>query len=60
LDDEAINKRSKVGVGDIIFGMIGTIGNPVIIKSEDFAIKNVALIKFLGLSKIRDYALLDP
>jgi type I restriction enzyme S subunit len=25
--------------------MIGTIGNPVIVKSEGFAIKNVALIK---------------
>ena len=40
-----INKRSKVSVGDILFGMIGTIGNPVRVKSEGFAIKNVALIK---------------
>lgn len=40
-----INKRSKVDIGDILFGMIGTIGNPVIVKKEDFAIKNVALIK---------------
>ena len=40
-----INKRSKVDVGDILFGMIGTIGNPVRIKTDDFAIKNVALIK---------------
>jgi type I restriction enzyme S subunit len=45
---EQINKRSKVEVGDILFGMIGTIGNPVLIKSEGFAIKNVALIKELG------------
>ena len=44
-DFEAINKRSKVDTGDIIFGMIGTIGNPVIVDREDFAIKNVALIK---------------
>jgi type I restriction enzyme S subunit len=43
-----INKRSKVSVGDILFGMIGTIGNPVLIKSEGFAIKNVALIKEVG------------
>lgn len=40
-----INKRSKVEIGDILFGMIGTIGNPVVIKTSDFAIKNVALIK---------------
>lgn len=40
-----INKRSKVDSGDILFGMIGTIGNPVIVKSANFAIKNVALIK---------------
>jgi type I restriction enzyme S subunit len=47
-DFEQINKRSKVTVGDILFGMIGTIGNPVRIKSEGFAIKNVALIKEVG------------
>jgi len=47
-DFESINKRSKVGVGDIIFGMIGTIGNPVIVDRDDFAIKNVALIKCGG------------
>lgn len=40
-----INKRSKVDIGDILFGMIGTIGNPVIVKNDGFAIKNVALIK---------------
>lgn len=41
-----INKRSKVDVGDVLFAMIGTIGNPVVIKEEpDFAIKNVALFK---------------
>ena len=47
-DYDQINKRSKVTVGDILFGMIGTIGNPVRIKSEGFAIKNVALIKEVG------------
>ncbi|HSV75462.1 MAG TPA: restriction endonuclease subunit S [Bacteroidales bacterium] len=41
-----INKRSKVDVGDVLFAMIGTIGNPIVIKDEpDFAIKNVALLK---------------
>ena len=41
-----INKRSKVDVGDILFAMIGTIGNPVVIKNKPcFAIKNVALFK---------------
>ncbi|WP_420315369.1 restriction endonuclease subunit S, partial [Acinetobacter pseudolwoffii] len=44
-DFESINKRSKVDIGDIIFGMIGTIGNPVLLKTDNFAIKNVALIK---------------
>ena len=43
-DYESINKRSKVEIGDILFGMIGTIGNPVLVRSDGFAIKNVALI----------------
>jgi len=41
-----ICKRSKVDKGDILFAMIGTIGNPVVIKDDpDYAIKNVALFK---------------
>ena len=41
-----INQRSKVDKGDVLFAMIGTIGNPIVIKTEpDFAIKNVALFK---------------
>lgn len=46
-DYNNINKRSKVEFGDIIMPMIGTIGNPVIVKNEkiNFAIKNVALFK---------------
>ncbi len=47
-DFNNFNKRSKVSVGDILFGMIGTIGNPVQVKSSNFAIKNVALIKETG------------
>ena len=44
-DFTLINKRSKVDVGDLLYGMIGTIGNPVIVHSTGFAIKNVALVK---------------
>jgi len=47
-DYAQINKRSKVDIDDILFGMIGTIGNPVIVKNDGFAIKNVALIKDIG------------
>jgi type I restriction enzyme S subunit len=46
-DYNQINKRSFVDDGDILMPMIGTIGNPVIVnKKREFAIKNVALIKF--------------
>lgn len=47
-DHYKISERSKVDTGDILFGMIGTLGNPVIVKEDDgqFSIKNVALIKF--------------
>ena len=45
-DYEAINRRSKVDSGDLLFAMIGTIGNPVVVKeTPNFAIKNVALFK---------------
>lgn len=45
-DYDAINKRSKVDVGDILFAMIGTIGFPTVITDEpNYAIKNVALFK---------------
>jgi len=45
-DYRKINERSKVDKGDILFAMIGTIGNPVVVQDEpDFAIKNVALFK---------------
>ena len=52
-DYEAINKRSNVDDGDILMPMIGTIGRPVIVNKEfEFAIKNVALIKFNQGSKV--------
>jgi len=45
-DYQKINDRSKVHKGDILFAMIGTIGNPVVVEvNPDFAIKNVALFK---------------
>ena len=45
-DAKIINNRSKVDVGDILFAMIGSIGNPVVITEKiDFCIKNVALFK---------------
>ena len=45
-DFTEISKRSKVDIGDVLFAMIGTIGNPVIVKAEPaFAIKNIGLFK---------------
>ena len=46
-DYDKINKRSKVDIGDVLMPMIGTVGNPIIVNTDkEFAIKNVALIKF--------------
>jgi len=46
-DYDKVNQRSKVDFGDVIMPMIGTIGGPIIVDtSREFAIKNVALIKF--------------
>ena len=43
---QEINKRSKVDIGDVLFAMIGTIGNPVVITQEpNYSIKNVGLFK---------------
>ena len=45
-DASIINNRSKVDTGDILFAMIGTIGNPVLVKKDrEFCIKNMALFK---------------
>ena len=47
------NDRSRVDDGDILMPMIGTIGGAIIVnKDRDFAIKNVALIKFNKNNKI--------
>jgi len=46
LDFNAVNKRSKVDKWDILFSMIGTVGEMALIDfSPDFAIKNVGLFK---------------
>ena len=52
-DYDNISKRSRVDDGDIIMPMIGTIGKPTIVKKDrDFAIKNVALIKFIPNTRV--------
>ena len=56
-DYNEINKRSKVEVGDILLGLIGTIGKPVLVETDGFAIKNVGLIKNGG--KIQNQFLLQ-
>ncbi|TGY16915.1 restriction endonuclease subunit S [Lactobacillus intestinalis] len=58
-DFQAINARSKVDKGDIIFAMIGTIGNPVLVDTDrKFGIKNVALLKHFT-SELNMYFVLD-
>ena len=45
-DFETVNKRSKVDKWDILFSMIGTIGELALVDAEpDFAIKNIGLFK---------------
>lgn len=57
-DHNDFSKRSKVDSGDVLFGMIGTIGNPVVVNTARiFSIKNVALFKFKGNKKLLNYFL---
>lgn len=51
-DYDEINKRSLVSEGDLLFSMIGTIGNLALVNDTGFAIKNVGLIK--ELSKLKN------
>ena len=45
-DADKINARSMVEDDDILFAMIGSIGNPVLVKKDrEFCIKNMALFK---------------
>lgn len=46
-DHAKISERSRVDKDDILFAMIGSIGNPVIVDTDQpFSIKNVALFKY--------------
>jgi type I restriction enzyme S subunit len=46
-DHRQISERSRVDRRDILFAMIGSIGNPVIVDTDrEFSIKNVALFKY--------------
>ncbi len=59
-DAEQINMRSAVDDDDILFAMIGTIGNPVLVKKDrEFCIKNMALFKAVNQALFSmDYLLL--
>ncbi len=49
-DHNKIIERSKVDNGDILFAMIGSIGNPVQVKTDvQFSIKNVGLFKYYNI-----------
>ena len=55
-DHLKIKMRSAVNFGDVLFAMIGTIGNPVIVDTnKEFSIKNIALFKPYadGLSEMK-------
>jgi type I restriction enzyme S subunit len=49
-DHQKFSERSKVDKFDILFAMIGSIGNPVIVDNDlEFSIKNLALFKYYSL-----------
>jgi len=55
-DHEFFKQRSCVGKGDILYAMIGTVGNPVIVRTDiEFSIKNVALFKFENSPFLNEY-----
>ena len=55
-DHLSIKQRSKVDDGDILFAMIGSIGNPVLYRgSQEFSIKNMALFKKISDEISMDY-----
>lgn len=52
-DADKINARSMVVDDDILFAMIGSIGNPVLVKkNREFCIKNMALFKRFANTEI--------
>ena len=55
-----INERSGVNVGDILFAMIGTIGNPSMVTEDILiSIKNVALFKFSFSNNLNNYYIMN-
>lgn len=55
-DHDAISLRSKVDENDILFAMIGSIGNPVLYKGGyEFSIKNMALFKHIRNGVFMEY-----
>ncbi|NVK73752.1 MAG: restriction endonuclease subunit S [Oceanospirillaceae bacterium] len=59
-DHQSIIQRSKVDLDDVLFAMIGSIGNPVLVDIEpDFSIKNVALFKYYDRSLVSPSYLLN-
>ena len=55
-DHVAISQRSKVDKGDIMYAMIGSIGNPVLYYGDDeFSIKNMALFKKINNGLLMEY-----
>ncbi len=58
-DHNKISERSKVDSGDILFAMIGSIGNPVLYHGNKiFSIKNMALFKQIHEQLSMDFVLL--
>lgn len=56
-DHKKISERSRVDNNDILFAMIGSIGNPVLYCGEanKFSIKNMALFKYIHNGMIMKY-----
>ena len=55
-DHRLISQRSKVDNGDIMYAMIGSIGNPVLYYGdEEFSIKNMALFKRIQNGLLMEY-----
>ena len=55
-DHRLISQRSKVDNGDIMYAMIGSIGNPVLYYGDkEFSIKNMALFKRIQNGLLMEY-----
>lgn len=56
-DYEEVNKRSNVNKGDILLTMIGTLGIPCLVSTNDvnFAIKNVGLFRTSETPQLKNY-----